>query len=280
MTILLMKHKMTTPTQKKLIDVREVIRSKNPGLYRMLPGFVVAYIKRIVHEEQVNDFISRHGHKNSFEFVDAIVEEFQIHIKVKGAEHIISNGRCIYAANHPIGGLDAMALLKVLGAYRHDLKFIVNDILLQLVNLKELFIGVNKHGKNSSQAIAEIDALYASEKATLIFPAGLVSRKSGKLIKDLQWKKSFVVKAKKYQSPIVPVFIEGRNSSWFYNLANWRKKLGIQANIEMLYLMDEMYYQRGKTITITFGKAISPHALASCSDEGKLAEFIKEHVYD
>jgi len=148
-----------------------------------------------------------------------------------------------------------MALMQALGHYRRDLKFIVNDILLQLNNLKDLFIGVNKHGKNSSQSIADIDALYASEMATLIFPAGLVSRKhaglvsrkQGKEIKDLQWKKSFVVKAKKYNSPIVPVYIDGRNSNWFYNLANFRKRIGIAANIEMLYLMDEMYLERGRT---------------------------------
>lgn len=268
-----------TEQKKKFIDVSEVIRSKNPQLYRLLPGFIVSYIKRIVHETEVNAFIDEYGHKTSFEFVDAIIENFGVKVEVYGQENIIKTGRCVYASNHPIGGLDAMALLQVLGQHRRDIKFIVNDILLQLNNLKDLFIGVNKHGKNSAQSITDIDALYASEMATLIFPAGLVSRKQGKEIKDLQWKKSFVVKAKKYNSPIVPVYIDGRNSNWFYNLANFRKRVGIAANIEMLYLMDEMYFQRGRTISITFGKAILPQDLSG-NDDGKTAEKIKEHVYE
>ncbi|HMR47438.1 MAG TPA: 1-acyl-sn-glycerol-3-phosphate acyltransferase [Bacteroidia bacterium] len=268
-----------TEQKKKFIDVSEVIRSKNPQLYRLLPGFIVSYIKRIVHETEVNAFIDEYGHKTSFEFVDAIIENFGVKVEVYGQENIIKTGRCVYASNHPIGGLDAMALLQVLGQHRRDIKFIVNDILLQLHNLKDLFIGVNKHGKNSAQSITDIDALYASEMATLIFPAGLVSRKQGKEIKDLQWKKSFVVKAKKYNSPIVPVYIDGRNSNWFYNLASFRKRVGIAANIEMLYLMDEMYFQRGRTISITFGKAILPQDLSG-NDDGKTAEKIKEHVYE
>ncbi|QQR94186.1 MAG: 1-acyl-sn-glycerol-3-phosphate acyltransferase [Bacteroidota bacterium] len=268
-----------TEQKKKFIDVSEVIRSKNPQLYRLLPGFIINYIKRIVHETGVKALMEEHGHKTSFEFVDAIIENFGVKVEVYGQENIIKTGRCIYASNHPIGGLDAMALLQVLGHYRRDMKFIVNDILLQLNNLKDLFIGVNKHGKNSSQSIADIDALYASEMATLIFPAGLVSRKQGKEIKDLQWKKSFVVKAKKYNSPIVPVYIDGRNSEWFYNLANFRKRIGIAANIEMLYLMDEMYFQRGRTISITFGKPILPQSFSG-TDDGKTAEKIKEHVYE
>lgn len=268
-----------TEQKKKFIDVSEVIRSKNPQLYRLLPGFIVSYIKRIVHETEVNAFIDKYGHKTSFEFVDAIIENFGVKVEVYGQENIIKTGRCVYASNHPIGGLDAMALLQVLGQHRRDIKFIVNDILLQLNNLKDLFIGVNKHGKNSAQSITDIDALYASEMATLIFPAGLVSRKQGKEIKDLQWKKSFVVKAKKYNSPIVPVYIDGRNSNWFYNLANFRKRVGITANIEMLYLMDEMYFQRGRTISITFGKPILLQYLSG-NDDGKTAEKIKEHVYE
>lgn len=268
-----------TEQKKKFIDVSEVIRSKNPQLYRLLPGFIVSYIKRIVHETEVNAFIDEYGHKTSFEFVDAIIENFGVKVEVYDQENIIKTGRCVYASNHPIGGLDAMALLQVLGQHRRDIKFIVNDILLQLNNLKDLFIGVNKHGKNSAQSITDIDALYASEMATLIFPAGLVSRKQGKEIKDLQWKKSFVVKAKKYNSPIVPVYIDGRNSNWFYNLANFRKRVGIAANIEMLYLMDEMYFQRGRTISITFGKPILPQNLSG-NDDGKTAEKIKEHVYE
>ena len=179
-----------------------------------------------------------------------------------------------------MGGLDALALMQVLGKKRRDVKFIVNDILLQLKNLEDLFIGVNKHGKTAAESLDNIDKLYASEQAALIFPAGLVSRKQNGIIKDLQWKKSFIVKAKKYNRTIVPVHIEGSNSNWFYNLSNWRIRLGIKANIEMFYLMDEMYHQMGKPVTITFGKPISPAVFTDEHSDGEWANLMKEHIYN
>ncbi len=263
----------------KSINVREAIRSKNPALAKWLPGFIIKYIERIVHQDEVNVFIKHHGEKNSFAFVDAVVEEFKITVKVVGEENIIKSGGCVYAANHPLGGLDALALMQVLGKHRRDIKFIVNDILLQIKNLEDLFIGVNKHGKNAAASLDAIDNLYASDKATLIFPAGLVSRKQNGIIKDLTWKKSFVVKAKKYSRKIVPVHIEGKNSNWFYNLSNWRKRVGIEANIEMLYLMDEMYHQHGNTITITFGKPIEPTLFNDTLTDVEWADKVREHIY-
>lgn len=268
------------PVSKKFINVEEVIRSKNPSLAKYLPGFILRYLKRIVHEDEVNDFIKRHGDKTSFGFVDAIVEEFKIKVAVKGEENIIKSGGCIYAANHPLGGLDAMALIQELGRHRMDLKFIVNDILLQLKNLQDIFIGVNKHGKNSAEALEAIDNLYKSEMATVIFPAGLVSRKIDGEIKDLMWRKSFISKAKKFNRAVVPVHIQGANSAFFYNLANFRKSIGIKANIEMLYLMDEMYHQAGKTVTVTFGQPIPPSIFTSDLTDGEWADKMHDFIYE
>src|SRR6185295_11423923 len=139
------------------------------------------------------------------------LERFKVKTISKGEEHIPLQGGFIMASNHPLGGLDALALLDVVSHRRKDLKFIVNDILLQLKNLKGLFIGVNKHGKNAQENLAAIDELYASDKGVLIFPAGLVSRKQNIVIKDLEWKKSFITKAKKHKRNVMPVHIEGKN---------------------------------------------------------------------
>lgn len=265
--------------EKKFIDVEEIIRSKNVSLSKLMPGFLINYIKRIIHQDFINDFIARNGSKNSFEFIEAIITEFDLQVVVKGEENIISKGRCIYASNHPLGGLDAMAQLHVMGKYRTDVKFIVNDILLQLKNLKDLFTGVNKHGKNSAEMLEAIDNLYASEMAAFIYPAGLVSRKQNGIIKDLEWKKSFISKAKKNNSPVVPVHVEGNNTNFFYRLANLRKRLGIKANIEMFYLADEMVRQKGKTITITFGKKIMPSVFDKEFTDWEWAQKVKEFVY-
>jgi putative hemolysin len=271
---------MSQPLPKKLIDIEDVIRGKNPALLKWLPGFALSYIKRIIHQDHINEFISTHGDKKSFSFLDAIIEEFGVNVTYEGMENIPSSGGCIIAANHPIGGLDGIALLQTIGLKRKDLKFIVNDLLLHIKNLEDIFVGVNKHGKNTTQILDVIDAQYASEQVVAIFPAGLVSRKQENGIQDLQWKKSFVTKAKKYQRNIIPAYISGRNSNFFYNLARLRGKLGIKANLEMFYLMDEMYHQNGKTIHIRFGKPIQHTMLTSQYNDGEWADKIKAHIYN
>lgn len=266
--------------EKKFINVEEVIASKNKNLLRVMPGFLLRYIKRIIHQEEINEFIQKHGNKTSFDFVDAILEEFGVEIEYEGVENMPSSGGCIVASNHPLGGIDAMALIQVIEQKRTDIKFVVNDILLQLKNLESLFIGVNKHGKNSLEKFAAMDKLYASGVAMLIFPAGLVSRKQkAEVIKDLEWKKSFVKQARKNKHDIIPVYIEGRNSNFFYNLSRFRSRIGIKANVEMFYLMDEMYHQKGKTIKIIFGKPLSYEIFTGEKTDYEWAQLVKEHVY-
>lgn len=272
---------MFPAAQEKLIDIEAVIQSKNPSLLKWMPGFVLKYIKKIIHQDHVNDFIRRQGDKQGHEFVDAIVKEFGADVSYEGLENIPETGGCIIAANHPIGGLDSIALMQTVARKRKDLKFIVNDVLLHIKNLNDLFIGVNKHGKNSTEVLDLIDSYYASDIAMLIFPAGLVSRKQEHgIIRDLVWKKSFVVKAKKHQRNIIPVHIAGKNSKFFYNLAWWRSKLGIKANIEMFYLMDEMYHQDGKKIHITIGKPIPYQLLTQKYNDQEWAQKIKSHIYN
>jgi putative hemolysin len=175
--------------------------------------------------------------------------------------------------------LDAISFLHILGRYRTDVKFIVNDILLQLKNLSGIFIGVNKHGKNTKEVHDTIDNMYASDEAVLIFPAGLVSRRHKGVSKDLMWRKSFITYARKHRRDIVPIHIEGTNSNFFYNLSWCRKKLGIKANLEMLYLVDEMYRQHDKTITVTFGKALPWEMFDDSATDAAWALRVKEHVY-
>ncbi|MBP9083121.1 MAG: 1-acyl-sn-glycerol-3-phosphate acyltransferase [Bacteroidia bacterium] len=270
---------MQSADNKKFIDIDAIFKAKNPGLYRILPRFIFSYLKRVAHQDDINDFIRRHGHRQEFDFVDAIVDEFGAHIEVAGTENIPKTGGCIFAANHPLGGLDAMALVQIVGRTRKDIRFIVNDILLQLKNLKGIFIGVNKHGKNTPDIYANLDDLYASGSGVLIFPAGLVSRKRNGKIRDLEWRKSFITKARKNELDVIPVFIKGKNSEFFYNLARFRERIGIKANIEMLYLADEMYRQKNQTITVIFGKPIPHQMFDKSRTDQEWAQLVKEHVY-
>ncbi len=262
------------------IDIDEVIKKKSTTLYRLTPGFLIRYLKRIVHQDEVNQVLELYQDKMGLDFIESLLtEKFPAEIEVKNPEYIPEKGRYIIASNHPLGGFDGLALMHVVGKKRKDIKFIVNDILLELKNLKDLFVPVNKHGRNTQESVKLIDSLYKSDQLVLVFPAGLVSRRQSGRIEDLEWKKSFISKAIKYQRDIIPVHMQGRNSDFFYNFALIRKKLGIKFNIEMLYLPDEMFRQREKKIVITFGKPIPYTTFTKEKTHHEWAQEVKSHVY-
>lgn len=265
---------------KKFIDIEKAIHSKNPTLLKWMPGFVLSYIKKVTHETWMNEVLGRINHLKGIDFVNGIIEEFELEVELIGEEKIPKEGGVIIAANHPLGGMDGIALMYALGKIRPDIRFLVNDLLMAFENFEPLFVPVNKLGRNSQDTLAKIEEAYADNFAVLVFPAGLVSRKSGTGIRDLQWKKSFITKAKKYKKDILLCFIEGKNSNFFYNLADWRKKLGVKANVEMFYLVDEMYKQRGQKVKIRIGEQIAFESLTNENSDAKWAEILKEKVYE
>lgn len=264
--------------QKKFIDIENVIASKNQNLLKWLPRFVTRYLKRIIHQDMLNDFLYRNRDLQGLDFVKVILDEFGVEVTWEGEENVTTDERLIIAANHPLGGLDGIALMYAAGQIRKDILFPVNDILMNLPNLKELFIPINKHGSNMENARI-IDRTFESNVMILYFPAGLVSRRQGKEIKDLEWKKTFIRKARSYKRNIIPTFISGRNSNWFYGLANFRKFFRIGANLEMLYLVDEMVKQKGKKIHIKFGESIDYKTFDRSKKDPDWAEKVKEKAY-
>ena len=266
--------------EDKIIDVKRLIASKSPRLAKWLPGFIMRYLKRILHEEEINIFLNRTKEVKNIDFCDASAEFLRMNVKIIGIENIPKEGPVILVMNHPFGGLDALALVSALRGHREDLKFIVNDILMNLTNLADLFIGVNKHGKNEKSTRQQILEVFESPHAVCVFPAGLVSRKSHDVVRDLEWKKTFVTYAKKLNQPIIPIYIDGKLSNFFYRLSNFRKFLGIKANIEMIYLVHELFKLRGTTVTLTVGESIQPEPLNTKQSEKDLAQEIKAKVYE
>jgi len=263
---------------RNFINVEKVFADKNPRLLKVIPGFFIRYLKRVIHQEEVNEAIFNNRDKFGIDFVDAILNNFGVIVESRGLQNLPSTGRQLLASNHPLGGLDGLALMREVAKVRSDFLFPVNDILMNLPNLTELFIPLNKHGSNAENVRLFNDSL-ESEKLILFFPAGLVSRKRNGKIEDLDWKKTFLTKAVKYQRDIIPVHISGQNTNFFYNLANLRKKLHLKANIEMLYLVDEMYKQKEKKISITFGKPIPVSVFDKRFSLLEWADIIKKHVY-
>jgi len=269
----------STSSDDKFIDLEEVIRKKNPRLLKVLPKFVVNFLKRIIYQDQINIVIENNKSAYGLDFVSGILKGFGVNVEVSGMENIPASGRFIFASNHPLGGLDGLVLMNEVGKKFPDLKFIVNDLLLNVKNFEPVFIPVNKHGRQSTEYARLIETAYKSDTQILYFPAGLCSRKiKGKII-DLPWHKSFIVKSVQFKRDVIPVYFEGRNTNFFYNLANLRKFLGIKANIEMMFLVGEMFKQQKKKIKLTFGKPLPYTVFDNSKSPGDWALQVRNIVY-
>ena len=271
---------MRPTDEKKFIDLERMFQAKNPALYRWIPGFVFTALRRIIHEDDLNAFMKRHRNDDAFQFCKGVLDEIGVTFESLHAERIPATGAYIMVCNHPMGAMEAMSLVTELQKVRKDIRFIVNDLLLNLENLKEIFTGVNKHGKTALQSLKVVEELFASEQLIILFPAGLVSRRQQGVIQDLEWKKTFVTKARKYNKPVIPVYIEGRNSPWFYRISQFRKLFGIKANLEMFLLVDEMYRQRGKHLHIVFGNSIEPATFTRDKSDEAWAAHVRGLTYE
>jgi putative hemolysin len=269
----------STSTDAKFIDLDEVIRKKNPKLLKILPKFILNFFKRIIYQDELNEVINNNRSEYGLNFVSGILKGFGTKVEVHGMENVPDSGRFIFASNHPLGGLDGIVLMNEVGKKFPDLKFVVNDLLLNVQNLEPVFVPVNKHGRQSAEYARVIESAYKSNTQILYFPAGLCSRKIKGEITDLAWHKSFIVKSIQYQRDIIPVYFDGRNTNFFYNLANLRKFLGIKVNLEFIFLVGEMFKQKGKLMKVTFGKPIPYTTFDRSKQPGEWATYVREIVY-
>ena len=260
------------------IDIAKVLKDKAPK--SKVPKFLVNYLRRIVHEDELNDFFIQYPGKKNLEFIESAFEYLHVTTSIEGKENLPKGGKYIFASNHPLGGLDGITTGYLLGKeYDGKIRFFSNDILMNLKPMEDMFIPVNKVGTQSKGHAEMMQDLYESDDNLLTYPAGICSRKVNGKICDLEWKKNFISKAVQYQRDVVPIYFEGRNSNFFYNLANLRKFLGIKLNIEMLYLVDEMYKQRGSHFSIRIGKPIPWQTFDKSKSQSDWAQWVKDIVY-
>ena len=265
--------------QDKFVDIERVLNSKNKNILKWTPKFVLNWFKRFLHQEEINEIMTRVGHLGPFEFLDGVLSGFNIEVKTIGLEHIPKTGGVIIAANHPLGGVDGMAFMQAVGRVRPDIQFLVNDMLYEFQALRPLFVPVNKVGNNPREATRIIEEAYKKDVAILIFPSGLVSRMQKEGVRDLEWKRSFILKSTRYKKDIIPVHIGGQNSKRFYRFSNWRQRLGIKANLEMAFLSDEMFRQTNKTLTIRFGKPVPYQTFDKSKSPAEWAAWMREKTY-
>ncbi|MBB4037188.1 putative hemolysin [Dysgonomonas hofstadii] len=266
--------------EPQILDLDKVLQEKAPGIYNKTPRFIINYLKRKIHLNELNEILTIYANKYGVDFMEAVVGYFGLKLDVKGLENIPANGRYIFASNHPLGGLDGICLSAVIGEkFDKKIKYVVNDVLYFIKNLQPIFLPVNKYGKQSKESTATINDAYNSDDQIITFPAGLCSRKEKGKIIDLPWQKNFIQKAIESKRDIVPVHFEGKNSNFFYRFANIRKRLGIKFNIELIFLPDEMFKNKGETFFITVGEPIPYTMFDNTRTTRQWAEYVKEKSY-
>jgi 1-acyl-sn-glycerol-3-phosphate acyltransferase len=261
---------------EKLFDIKKIFSSKLPKLYKKLPNIVLSYIQRIFHEKEINQFLIDHRNLKDHDFISAIIDYLNLKLDFKGLENIPKTGGVYIVSNHG-SVLDGVVLLKALSLVRPDVYIFANNFFSFFNNNTDFLVPVNKMG--IKQDCELIDKVFRSEKAVIIFPAGNVARKIGGEIKDAIWKKSFIINAKNHQRDIIPVYIESKCSSFFYNLYNLRKLLRINIKLEMFYLIDEAFKQKNTEIITVFGKPISSTLLDESKTPIEWSEIIRKKSY-
>jgi len=262
------------------IDVDKVLRERLPKHYRYIPRFVVRWLERTICQDQLNAILVKMaGKDNSVDAATAALDEMGITVEASGLERL-PQGRFMFVSNHPLGGLDGLALISLLGNhYERHIKFIVNDLLWAVEPLRGVFLPVNKYGRQSRAAAADIETALESDNQFITFPAGLCSRmQPDGTIADLTWQKSAVIHAANYRRDVVPIFFDARNSKFFYRFAKWRKKLGIKFNIELIFLPKEMIKQSGSTLHVTIGEPIPWTSLDAAHPKQEAAR-LRDIVY-
>lgn len=277
--VFLTKHNLMEIQQ---LNVSEILRIRMPRYWRYIPRFVIRGLEKAICQDEMNGMLRANAGKRGADFCHGVLEHLGISYRVHGDE-ILNNlpERVLFVCNHPLGGLDGMVLIDWLTKrYGPGVKFVVNDLLMAIEPLSDVFLPVNKHGRQNRAATSQLDEAMVGDKPVIMFPARLVSRKTKYGVRDLEWRKMFVQKSVQYQRDIVPLHFSGRNSSFFYNFAKFREAIGLKFNIEMIRLPKEMFLSAGKQFSISVGAPISAHSLKGGKQASTEAQRIKSIVYN
>lgn len=267
---------------EKTIDIEKILRDKMGKKARYVPRFVISWLKKIIHEDEVNQFLWENRKLEGTEWLTACVQYLDMTLDIVGAENLPDkhDGKLYtFVSNHPLGGQDGVSLGSIIGQhYDGKFRYLVNDLLLNLPGLKPVSIGINKTGRQSRDFPRMVEAGFNSDNHLLMFPAGLNSRKLNGEIHDLPWKKTFITKSVETHRDVVPIHFSGRNSKRFYRIAKFSDRW-LPFNLAMLFLVDEMYRNVGKTFRITIGKPIPWQTFNKTKSPMEWAKFVEDRVY-
>jgi len=263
----------------KVIDMELALQEKIPDIYKKIPGVLLRSMDKIIRQDDMNRLIHDSSHLHGIPLVDWVLDQFGVNIVVKGKKLIPKKGRYIYPANHPIGGLDGLAIVSVVAKIHPLIKFVANDLLRVIKGFDSISLYIARFGQINRRNAILINKTLASEAQLLVQPAGTVSKRNPVKIRDLTWNKFFIHKAIQYKRDIIPIHVQARNSRLFYNIASFRKIFRIKSNMEMFLLPREMFNKSGKIITITVGKPIAYKTFDESRTHLEWAQKVREYVY-
>lgn len=267
------------------IDIDAVLRQRLGKKYRRIPRFLIRLLEKILCQDRLNELLKDNASFQGAEFCRGVLNSLNISLSVNHPERFPqgpdADMRCIFVSNHPLGGLDGMTLIDYFSRISPTGRvwFVVNDLLMAVTPLRPVFLPVNKHGRQSRESARQIEEAFSGPDPILIFPAGLVSRKQKDGIRDLTWNKMFIQKSIQYHRDIIPLHFSGRNSSFFYNFALARKRLGLKFNIEMILLPREIFNNIGARFIVTPGHRIPWTSVEGGAEAAKTAANIRKTVY-
>lgn len=268
---------------EKTIDIEKILKNKMGSKAKFVPGFLVSWLKKIIHEDEVNKFLWESRNLSGTEWLTECVRYLKMDVEIVGLENLPdkNDGKLYtFVSNHPLGGQDGVCLGSIIGThYDGKFRYLVNDLLLNLPGLKPVSIGINKTGRQSRDFPRMVEAGFQSDNHMLMFPAGICSRKHGDEIRDIAWKKTFITKSVEYQRDVVPIHFGGQNSPFFYKLANFSDKYVKKVNIAMLFLVDEMYKNVHKTFRVAIGKPIPWQTFDKSKTAAQWAQHVQDIVY-
>lgn len=262
-----------------LIDLDKVVRQRAGKKAKYIPSFLISWLKRIVHQDFINNYLKK-GYVG-VDFCENCLQYLDVDVEIEGMENLSDDSqRYTFVSNHPLGAIDGVTLGMVLGKrYNGKIKYLVNDLLMNLEGLAPLCVPINKLGKQARNLPHVIDEAFRSDNQIVMFPAGICSRRINGEIKDLPWNKTFISKSVETNRAVVPIHFIGQNSDRFYTIAEWCKRLHLKFNLAMLFLPDEMYRSQHGKYKVIIGRPIPYTVFDKSKTPVQWAQYVKEQVY-
>ena len=266
--------------ENKYIDIEKSISESNSKLLKRIPAFAIKWIKLIIKQDEINHILSKYADSSGKDFLDKIIEEFNVKIVIEGKEHLPENGKCFFVANHPYGILDGLILTHIVSEKYGSLKAIANDAFMLIPQLHPFIAAVNVYDRSSKAYVKALDETFAMDIPITHFPAGEVSRVYNKKIQDTEWQKSFIKKAISNNRAIVPIYFYGRNSLLFYTIFSLRRLFHIKVNLELMLLPREIFKKRNETVRVIVGEPIAHQMFVNTKSHRDWAQNVRSSVYN